>query len=79
MQSWQLMKNVPDFGLPPAPAVKVQLAALKAAFPAYVVNVIKYRGEKPLFEAVAKDTGRDLYCVISDDAREIWRELRAAA
>jgi hypothetical protein len=71
--------TVPDFQLPSAPGVKMQLAALRAAFPAYAVSVIKYRGEKPLYEAVARDTGRHLYCIISADAKEIWRELKAAA
>jgi hypothetical protein len=41
-----------------------------------VVNVLARRGEKPRFELVSQDGG-DLYCLISDDAREIWRGLRA--
>jgi hypothetical protein len=61
---------------PSAPAAHVQAAALQAAFPQYVVSVLARRGEKPRFEVVARDTSRGLYCLISTDAREIWRELR---
>jgi hypothetical protein len=42
-----------------------------------VVNVLLNRGEKPRFEAVSRDGGNP-YCLISSDAREIWRELRKA-
>ena len=59
----------------PGPAAIVQAAALRAAFPGYVVNVLVKRGEKPRFEAVSRDGG-DPYCLISTDAEEIWRELR---
>ena len=59
-----------------APA-SVQAAALRAAFPTYAVNVIRQRGERPRFEVVSRDGG-NLYCLISDDPREIWRELRGA-
>jgi hypothetical protein len=61
--------------VPPAPAAHVQAAALRAAFPGYVVNVIRFPGEKPRFEVVSRG-GDSPYCLISDDAREIWRELR---
>jgi hypothetical protein len=62
--------------VPPAPGPHVQAAALRTAFPGYIVNVITRRGEKPRFEVVARDTSRSLYCLISSDPREIWRELR---
>jgi hypothetical protein len=65
----------PDFQPPPRPAIQVRAAALRAAFPAYTVNVIQIRGDGPRFEAVSRD-GRSPYCLISSDAREIWRELR---
>lgn len=66
----------PDFE-PASPPVKVQAAALRAAFPGYIVNVIVMaHGEKPRFELVSRDGGNP-YCLISTDAREIWRELRA--
>jgi hypothetical protein len=60
---------------PPSPSAYVQAAAPSAAFPSYTVSVIPRRGERPRFEAVRKDGGSP-YCLISDDAREIWRELR---
>jgi hypothetical protein len=57
------------------PVPRVQAAALRAAFPGYVVNVIVMaHGEKPRYELVSKDGG-DPYCLISSDAREIWWEL----
>jgi hypothetical protein len=58
----------------PAPSAHVQAAALRVAFPQYVVSVLANRGDKPRFEAVSRDGG-SLYCLISDDALEIWREL----
>jgi hypothetical protein len=57
-----------------APA-SVQAAALRAAFPRYAVNVLRRRGEQPRFELVHRDGGSP-YCLISDDPREIWQELR---
>jgi hypothetical protein len=64
--------------VPPSPAAHVQAAALRGAFPGYVVNLIRGRGEKPRFEVVSRDTSTGLYCLISTDAREIWRELRGS-
>ena len=61
--------------VPPAPSAHIQAAALRAAFPQYAVKVIRHPGERPRFELVARDGG-DPYCLISIDAREIWRELR---
>ncbi len=74
-----------DWPVPPVPTAHVQAAALSAEFPAYVVTVLPRRATgKPRIEAVSRDGGslfsRDggsLYCLISDDALEIWRELRA--
>jgi hypothetical protein len=63
-----------DLGARP-PEVAVQAAALRAAFPDYTVNVIQNRGDKPRIEVVSRN-GRSPYCLISTDAREIWRELR---
>jgi hypothetical protein len=60
----------------PLPAARVQAAALRAAFPGFVVNVIRCRGDKPGYEVVRRNTGPGLYCLISTDAREIWHELR---
>lgn len=66
-----------EWPVPPAPTALVQAAALSGAFPGYVVSVLPRRAAgKPRIEAVSRDGGA-LYCLISDDAREIWRELRA--
>ena len=65
-------------GLPVSPApTSVQAAALRAAFPGYAVNVLRQRGERPRFEVVSR-AGGSPYCLISEDVREIWRELRSA-
>jgi hypothetical protein len=64
---------------PPLPAARVQAAALRAAFPAYVVNVIACQGERPRYEVVRRNGNAGLYCLISSDAREIWHELCQAA
>jgi hypothetical protein len=58
-----------------APAAHVQVAALRTAFPEYTFNLIRHRDEKPRFEALSRDGGSP-YCLISEDAGEIWRELR---
>ena len=61
---------------PPLPSARVQAAALRTAFPGYVVNVIvPGRGDQPRYEVVSRDGGNP-YCLISTDAREIWSELR---
>jgi hypothetical protein len=65
---------IPDFRQPPPPSRIVQLTALRTAFPGYTFNVI-VTGDKPRLEAVAKDLSSPVYCLISADAREIWREL----
>ena len=59
-------------------AAYVQAAALRTAFPHYIVNVAARRGGKPRFEVVSRNGGNP-YCLISEDAHEIWRELRAAS
>ena len=61
--------------IPPALAVHVQAAALHAAFPRYAVSLITRWDDKPRLEVVSRDGG-DPYCLISDDAREIWDALR---
>ena len=70
--------SVPDFRLPPLPGDKVQAEALRVAFPRYRINIIS-KGSQVYFEAVSKNAGDRLYCVISSDAKEVWRELKAAA
>lgn len=61
--------------LPPAPAAHVQVTALRTAFPDYTFNLIRHQGEPARYEAFSRD-GSSPYCLISTDAREIWRELR---
>jgi hypothetical protein len=61
--------------VPPAPTAHVQVTAPRTAFPGYTFNLLRHRGGRPRFEAVSRDGG-DPYCLISDDAGEIWRELR---
>ena len=67
--------NAPDFRPPPPPAVSVQAAALRAAFPQYIVNIIQHDGEPARYELLSRD-GRSPCCLISTDVGEIWRELR---
>jgi hypothetical protein len=52
------------------------VTALRTAFPDYTFNLIRHRDEQPRFEALSRDGG-DPYCLISADATEIWRALRA--
>ena len=54
-----------------------QAAALRVAFPEYVVSVRVGRRDKPRFEVVSREGG-DPYCLISSDAQEIWQELRGS-
>ena len=57
--------------VPPAAAALAQFAALRAAFPAYVVSVIVNRGDKPRFEVVSRDGSRDPCCLISRYSRNL--------
>ena len=61
--------------IPSAPSAHVQAAALRAAFLGYIVNVLA-----PWLAPAIRGSGQGyqprLYCLISLDAREIWRELR---
>jgi hypothetical protein len=66
-----------DFQPPPPPEDRIQAEALRVAFPRYTINMITKRG-RVLFEAVCRN-GSNPYCVISSDAKEIWRELKASA
>lgn len=61
----------------PASSALAQAAALRVAFPGYVVNVLLNRRDKPRFEVVSREGG-DPYCLMSSDAQEIWRELRGS-
>jgi hypothetical protein len=68
---------VTGFPLRPESSAIVQAAALRAAFPGYLVNVITRWDDQPRIEVVSRDGGSP-YCLISSDAREIWQELRSA-
>jgi hypothetical protein len=61
-----------------ASAALAQAAALRAAFPSYMVTVLVNRRDRPRFEVVSQEGG-DPYCLISSDAQEIWQELRGTA
>ena len=61
----------------PVPSAMTQAAALRVAFPEYVVSVRVGRRDKPRFEVVSREGG-DPYCLISSDAQEIWQELRGS-
>jgi hypothetical protein len=73
MVGWAVDEYIP----PPPPNARVQAEALQAAFPAYYFSVTVYR-DQTRFEAVSKDGG-GLWCLISTDPREIYRELKARA
>jgi S-adenosyl methyltransferase len=52
--------------------------ALRAAFPSYSVSVIVRPGDRLRFEVVRRGDGNP-WCLISADAKEIWRELKGPA
>ena len=58
-----------------ASSALAQAAALRAAFPGYMVTVLVNRRDKPRFEVVSQEGG-DPYCLISSDVQEIWQELQ---
>ena len=57
-----------------ASSALAQAAALRTAFPSYMVTVLVNQRDRPRFEVVNREGG-DPYCLISSDAEEIWREL----
>jgi len=59
-----------DWTQPPA----VLATALRRAFPRYSVFLTTY-GDTTRFELVSKDDSNP-WCLISEDAREIWLELK---
>jgi hypothetical protein len=54
-----------------------ELAALRAAFPAYDVIVTSH-SPRYRFEAIRRDEGPGTWCVISSDPADLWRELLRA-
>ena len=64
----------------PVPSADRRVSGFRAriAVPGSAVNVItNWWDNKPRIEAVSRDGNGNPYCLISDDARDIWRELRA--
>jgi hypothetical protein len=55
-------------------APRTQAAALQEAFPSYAVTVSVRHGDRPRFEVITRNDGNP-WCLISDDADEIRREL----
>jgi len=56
--------------------MRAELARLQAAFPAYSFSIC--RGWRGLAFEAWRDAGTGgLYAVITQDARELWRELEA--
>jgi hypothetical protein len=66
-----------DFEPPPPPGARVQAEALRVAFPDYQVMLAKIGGEHR-FEVVRRRGDGNPWCLISTDAREIWRNLKAS-
>ena len=62
--------------MPLAPSAQAQAAELPPRSRATWSPCCRAGTTKPRFEAVSRDGGSP-YCLISDDAREIWRELRS--
>ena len=56
----------------------IQAAALRAAFPGYVVNVLARQGEKPRFELVSRDGGSP-YCRIMNGGSPVVPAARSPA
>ena len=55
--------------------VYLQAEALRRTFPRWSIAVRARPGHRARIEAVSRD-GDGLYCLISTDPAEIWRELR---
>jgi hypothetical protein len=65
-----------DSGLAVSFPTRANLDRLRAAFPDFAVGISRgWRG--PVFEAWRDPAAGGLYAVITDDARELWRELEA--
>ena len=57
-----------------ATSPRTQAAAIQEAFPSYAVTVSVRQGDRPRFEVITRNDGNP-WCLISDHADEIWREL----
>ena len=59
------------------PWMRAELDRLRAAFPEFSFGICPgWRG--PMFEAWRETGTGDLYAAITQDARELWRELEAS-
>jgi hypothetical protein len=59
------------------PWMRAELVRLQAAFPEFSFGICPgWRG--PVFEAWRETGTGDLYAVITQDARDLWRELEAS-
>jgi hypothetical protein len=59
------------------PWMRAELVRLRAAFPEFSFGICPgWRG--PMFEAWRETDTSGLYAVITQDARELWRELQAS-
>jgi hypothetical protein len=59
------------------PWMRAELVRLQAAFPEFSFGICQgWRG--PMFETWRETGTGDLYAVITQDARELWRELKAS-
>lgn len=68
-----------SWAAPPAPHAYLQAVVLQVAFPEYTVSVLARRDGRPRFQVLSRDGLSNPYCLISDDASEIWDELRRPA
>jgi len=57
--------------------MQADLAQLKSAFPGFSITICK-RWDGPRFEAWRDTPQSGLYAIITDDPRELWRELNMA-
>jgi hypothetical protein len=66
-----------DFEPLPPPDASVQAEALRVAFPDYQVRLARI-GDEDWFEVVRRRGEGDTWCLMSTDARAIWRDLKAS-
>jgi hypothetical protein len=71
-----LWETVARDGGTPLPA-RYEAAAIQEAFPSYEVTVCLRQGDRPRFEVVTRDDDHP-WCLISDEADEIWHELEGS-
>jgi hypothetical protein len=60
------------------PGALAELAALRAALPGYDVTITSHSRECR-FEAIRRESGPGICCLISSDPADLWRELAGRA